>query len=244
MLHVIVTGHSRGLGLALRHELLTRGARVLGLSRHVEGRHEGRPSSALSEAALDLSDLTALQSWLQGDALAQFLAGATRAILINNAGTVEPMGPPGTQGASAIAGAVSLNVMAPLMLTDAFTRLTAALDDRRVVHVSSGAGRRACPGWSVYGATKAALDLHAAAAALDQVPGLRIASLAPGVVDTGMQARIRDTDLAHFPMRPRFEALHREGQLVSAQATAVKFIDWVLSDDFAREPVADLRQLG
>ncbi|MGE5651882.1 MAG: SDR family NAD(P)-dependent oxidoreductase, partial [Bacillota bacterium] len=97
------------------------------------------------------------------------------------------------------------------------------------------------PGWSVYCATKAALDHHARAVVLDKNDALRICSLAPGVIDTGMQAEIRASSLEQFPLRERFDALKRDGALTAPDDGAARLVDYLLSDSFGRDPVADLR---
>jgi NAD(P)-dependent dehydrogenase (short-subunit alcohol dehydrogenase family) len=116
--------------------------------------------------------------------------------------------------------------------------------DRRILHVSSGAARSAYPGWSVYCATKAALDHHARAVVMDNMRALRICSLAPGVVDTDMQAELRATGLERFPIRERFDNLKRSGQLTSPEACAQRLVRYLLSDEFGQNPVADLREMG
>lgn len=258
----IVTGHSQGLGQAIAADLLGRGWRVLGLSRSgwppaLASQHPG-----LTEVALDLADVPALAAWLAGPALADALAGvvgmagcggmpgsasacvvaqAGQVLLVNNAGLVGPIGPPGGQGAAAVMQAVVLNVAAPLALADAWVAATAGVPDRRIVHISSGAARNAYAGWSVYCATKAALDMHARAVQLDAVAGLRIESLAPGVVDTGMQAHIRATDASQFPLVGRFQGLHRDGALQSPSDVARRLLDHVLGAAFGAEAVRDLR---
>jgi benzil reductase ((S)-benzoin forming) len=111
------------------------------------------------------------------------------------------------------------------------------------VHISSGAGRNAYPGWSLYCATKAALDHHARAVVLDANRALRICSVAPGVVDTNMQAEIRSSGKEQFPLREKFEELKRNGQLVSPEQCAIQLVDFALSDVFGEVPVADIREL-
>ncbi|GGZ04787.1 SDR family oxidoreductase [Pseudoduganella plicata] len=239
MIKAIVTGHSRGLGAGIAAALLARGAAVLGVARGTNPALTG-----MQEAALDLADAQAVAGWLDSGALARFLAGATQAVLVNNAGVVTPVGPPGRQGAGALAQAVGINVTAALMLSDAFVAATAGCPDRRIVHVSSGAGRNAYAGWSVYCATKAALDMHAQAVALDNVPNLRIASVAPGVIDTGMQAQIRGTDAADFPALERFVQLDQTGALAPPESTGAQLAGYVVGARFGMEQVTDLRTLG
>lgn len=243
MIHAVVTGHSRGLGHALAAGLLARGARVLGLARSAHPGLLAAYAERHQQVAIDLSDTAALASWLGGSALKQWLAGADTVVLLNNAGLVKPIAAPGRQGVHAIADAVALNVAAPLMLSDALVQASHACADRRIAHISSGAGRNAYPGWSVYCATKAALDMHAQAATLDAVPGLRVASVAPGVIDTAMQADIRATPEADFPLRERFDALQREGQLATPADVADRLLTYLLSPAFGGQPVADLRNL-
>jgi len=243
MYKAIVTGHSRGLGAALANELLARGGQVLGISRAGNPGLAANYPGAFQELALDLSDQAGLASFLASGRLERFLAGADLAVLINNAGVLQPMGAPGRQGGAAIALAVTANVAAPLMLSDAFVAATSNLSDRRIAHVSSGAARSAYAGWSVYCATKAALDMHARAVKADALPGLRISSIAPGVIDTAMQAEIRAAESSVFPLHERFEALKHKGELATPEDTARRFVGYLLSAAFGQDPAPDLRTL-
>jgi NADP-dependent 3-hydroxy acid dehydrogenase YdfG len=240
----ILTGHSRGLGASIAAELLSRHIPVLGLARGRNAELEKQYPDLLEQVELDMSESAALARWLARGDLQKFLGDAKSVLLINNAGLLQPVGPLETQEAMAIARAVSVNVAAPLILSAAVAAATSHVTDRRVLHVSSGAARNAYPGWSVYCATKAALDQHAQAVALDHSPALRICSLAPGVVDTEMQSEIRATSPEKFPLREKFEALKRNGALASPDDCAKRLVDYLLSEHFGTVPVADLRELG
>lgn len=237
----ILTGHTRGLGAAIAENLLARTIPVLGLARATNDALGRQFPSLLEQHAVDLSDAAALSQWLDGDTMRRFVAGADSIFLINNAGIVQPVGPLPTQDPVTVARAVTLNIAAPLMLAGAVA--AAGVKDTRILHVSSGAARNAYPGWSVYCATKAALDHHARAATLDQTPGLRIASLAPGVIDTDMQADIRATPMERFPIRERFDELKRSGALTSPEECAARLVDYLLGDRFGEDAVTDLREL-
>lgn len=243
MIKAIVTGHSKGLGAALAADLLGRGTHVLGISRSAGAAPASAVGAILTEISLDMADTAALGFWLGGDALRDWLADADTVLLINNAGTVQPVGPLASQDPLEVARAVAINVAAPLMLSAALVQAVRAGAACRIVHVSSGAGRNAYPGWSVYCATKAALDMHASAAAQDNNGNLRIVSLAPGVIDTDMQGQIRATPIERFPFRQRFDALKQTGELAAPARVARQLIDYLMSKDFGRDPVADLRQL-
>lgn len=236
MIKALLTGHSRGLGEALARELLGRGIAVLGIARQTSGRQPG-----VVEVALDLGDLPGLERWLASGALADFFANARQALLINNAGRLQPLGRAGELAAGAIAGALAVNVGAPLLLANAFLGQVRAVD-RRLLHVSSGAARQAYHGWSVYCAAKAALDRHAEAVALEGHAGFRVASVAPGVIDTDMQGEIRAADPAGFPLQARFVALKANGQLTPPADAARRLVDFVLGPRFGERVLADLRE--
>ncbi|WP_118137553.1 SDR family oxidoreductase [Oceanicella sp. SM1341] len=241
----IITGHSRGLGAALAAELLGQGAEVLGLARGSAAGLAAQYPGRFREVALDLSDAQAVAAWATGGALAAFLEGGEGPVmLINNAGTVEPIGPAGTHAPEAVARAVSLNVTVPLLLAEAFIAATGARADRRILHVSSGAGRKPYAGWSVYCTTKAALDHHAATVQEDGLPGLRITSMAPGVVDTDMQATIRGTPEERFGLRDSFVSLKETGALATPAETAARMVAHLLGDAFGAAPLTDVRELG
>lgn len=239
----ILTGHTRGIGASIAAELLSRRIPVLGLARKQNAELGTRHPDLLAQVALDLSDTDAVAGWLAGEALRSYLKDCKSVLLINNAGIVQPIGPLALQDAASIARAVALNVAAPLMLSSAVVAATPDAAERRILHVSSGAARTAYPGWSVYCATKAALDHHARAVVLDKTPSLKICSLAPGVIDTDMQAELRATTLERFPIRERFDAMKRDGALTSPEACAKRLVDYLLSDAFGQDPVADLRDM-
>jgi benzil reductase ((S)-benzoin forming) len=240
-IRAIVTGHTKGLGAALAQQLLAQNVAVLGVSR---SRNESLANQAgFDQVEIDLSDTERLTQFLAGDTLRDFLKGAQTVLLFNNAGMVQPIGPVETQDVAAIAQAVALNVSAPLMLASAFATASPDAGDRRIVHISSGAARNAYSGWSIYCATKAALDHHARSVAEDDNRALRICSVAPGVVDTNMQAEIRSAGLDKFPMRERFEELKSSGKLATPDESAAKLIAYALSEGFGGVATADVREL-
>ncbi|KWF56099.1 SDR family oxidoreductase [Burkholderia pseudomultivorans] len=239
----IVTGHTRGLGASLAEQLLLEGIAVLGVSRSRHASLAAQGGDSFAEVELDLSEPPAVATWLAGDTLRRFVDGASLVLLFNNAGIVDPIGPLDAQDPATVARAVGLNVAAPLMLSAALAQVASASTECRIVHVSSGAARNAYAGWSVYCATKAALDQHARAVALDANRALRICSVAPGVVDTGMQATIRATGDDRFPMREKFEQLKASGALATPEAAARQLVGYALSDAFGSAPTADVREL-
>lgn len=235
----VLTGHSRGLGLGLAEALLAEGAEVLALSRNPIDARAG-----LIQVPIDLGDVSVVAAWLAGGEMARFVAGAGRAALINNAGTVAPIAPLGEQGSTQIGHGIALNVAVPLMLADGFAVATNGCSDRRLMHISSGAGRKPYPGWSVYSATKAALDMHAQSVQADKLVGMRVESLAPGVIDTDMQAEIRGTPESRFVLRADFQAMKAEGELADASVRGRGIIGHLLSAKFGTEQVTDVRRLG
>ena len=80
--------------------------------------------------------------------------------------------------------------------------------------------------------------------ALDADPSVRVCSLAPGVIDTGMQAEIRATPVERFPNRERFIELERSGQLSEPVECAGRLVEYLLGEHFAANPVDDLRAVG
>ncbi len=239
----IVTGHSRGLGEGIAQSLLERDVPVVGIARGGNASLARRFGKTLTQVTLDLSDHVAIERWLSSGVWKQGLELAGTVFLVNNSGVLQPIGPLQTQDPADVARAVAVNVGAVLMLSAAFVAATMEVKERRILHVSSGAGRKAYAGWSVYCATKAALDHHARAVALDATPRLRISSLAPGVVDTAMQAEIRATTTEHFPDKERFVTMKRESRLKRADTTGSAVVDFLLSDDFGSEPVSELPAL-
>ena len=236
----IVTGHSRGLGEGIAAALLQRGVVVLGLSRGDNARLAAAHTGRLQEERLDLSDADATAQWLDSGALNEFVRDAGTAILVNNAGLLQPIGPLQQQDADSVWRAVSVNVGAALSLSAAFVQASERCDERRILHISSGAGRKAYAGWSVYCATKAALDHHARAIALDRTPKLRICSLAPGVIDTDMQGEIRATTPDRFPDKERFVQMKRDGTLRSPEAVGEMTVEVLLGADFGRDVISEL----
>lgn len=242
MAHILITGHSRGLGSALATALLAQGHDVLGVSRGplTEGH---APCDRLEQVSVDLADAQTLEAFLSSGRIEAFFKPCKQAVIINNAGLLEPIGYAGNPSSASIIRAVTVNVAAALALSNAFVAATAHVNDRRMIQVSSGAARSPYAGWGIYCATKASLDHYVRCLALENHAGLKAESLAPGVIDTDMQAQVRATSLEQFPMRGKFDDLKRSGALASPQSVALKMITHLFSQDFGRQSGTDLRQL-
>jgi len=237
----ILTGASRGLGLAMTEQLLQRGHRVLAISR----REPAIDHPALSAWPADLADAapvaSRLEAWLRSADPAT-LGGVN---LINNAGVVSELAPLGNVASADLQNALRVGLEAPMLLAAAFLRATAGWAvPRKLLFISSGLGRRAMAGSASYCAAKAGMDHLARAIALEEAAspnGARAVSLAPGVIDTDMQVQLRSADPAAFPERERFVGLKSGGLLDSPAQAAAKVLAFLDRADFGTNPVADVR---
>lgn len=240
----VISGASKGLGQALALGLMDPGAHIITMARSRNASLAARAADAgctLQQIQIDLSDPHAAQRSAT-QIMAALPGGAQRYLLINNAGTVDPVRAVAQlDDEAAITAAFSLNVTSLMLMSAAFLRATRDLKaQRRILNISSGAGRNAMPGWAVYCATKAAVDRYSQVVAAE-APDVRVVSLAPGVVDTGMQEHIRASDPKDFPGLSRFVSMHEEGQLASPAETAAKILRYIARDDFGTTVLDDIR---
>ena len=240
----IVTGASKGLGRSLALKLLNPDTLVVTLARsqnddlRAQAAHLASP---LHQHPVDLANAESAEQAAES-IMASLPRSAKRYLLINNAGTVDPvLSADKLNNAAAITSAFSLNIISVMLLTAAFLNHTKDLAaDRRILNISSGAGRSATAGWGVYCATKAALDRYSQAVDAER-HGVRIVSIAPGVINTAMQEHIRASDPENFPNRARFVKLHEQHQLASPEAVAAKLLHYVGRDDFGTTVLDDIR---
>lgn len=242
----IVTGSSRGLGAALAGQLATQVNQLITVARtdnrqlHKLARQHG--CEHIHHEA-DLADPAQIEQASRA-IFSQLDLSASQYILINNAGTLGPVGQYNSLGhnkAADITSAFNLNINSVIVLTAAFltaTRSTGA--DIRVINISSGAGRSPYPGWGVYCTTKAALDMYTRVAK-QEAPHAKLVSLAPGVIDTAMQKQIRELDPNDFPNRSRFTQLHDKGELSNPDQLAHKILNYLHRDDFGQTEIDDIR---
>lgn len=236
----IVTGASRGLGRAIAEQLHAAGCQVLGLSRQAPAAPAG-----VEQWPVDLSEPLAVAERLR-DWLARIDRGRYASVaLVNNAALLTPPRPLRDGDLATLARAARVGLEAPLLLSAAF--LDATRDwpaDKRVLHISSGLGRRAMASQGPYCAVKAGLDHLARAQALEEAlhpNGAKVVALAPGIIDTDMQVQLRGADPAAFPDHAAFVQMKSGGRLDTPAQAAAKVIAFLRSDGFGAEPVADVR---
>jgi NAD(P)-dependent dehydrogenase (short-subunit alcohol dehydrogenase family) len=247
---VIVTGASRGLGQAMAAQYLVDGAFVLGLSRRESAELEASGAGGLEQWPADLADplpvAARLEEWLAD--FARRAAGRlpARVRMIHNAALLSEPGDVAGSAPDDLARSLRVGLEAPVALTAAFLRATAhwAASDRRVLFVSSGLGRRPMAGSAAYCAQKAGLDHFARSLALEEgarAHGARVASVAPGIIDTDMQKQLRGADARRFPEQATFAGFHSSGALDNPATAAAKMIALLERADYGAIPVTDVR---
>ena len=178
----IVTGASRGLGLALARALAQRGWRLA---------IDARGAPALEEAREGLSALTGVVA-VVGDVADErhrrelvAAAGGEIDLVVNNASVLgpSPLPPLAELPPAALEEILRANVVGPLRLLQ--LALPRMRDGGRIVNVSSDAAVEPYEGWGGYGSSKAALDQLTRVLAAER-PDLRVYSVDPGDMRTQM----------------------------------------------------------
>lgn len=178
----IVTGASRGIGLAIARRLITEGARVC---------ITGRNGDALAAAAADLGPSSMTSTGRAQDAAHQ--AGTVRRVLetwgrldvlVNNTGVNPVYGPLLDLTDEAARKIFEVNVLGALGWTRHAVRAWMGEHGGSVVNIASVAGMRPAEGIGMYGVSKAALIQLTAQLAAELGPGVRVNAVAPAVVRT------------------------------------------------------------
>jgi benzil reductase ((S)-benzoin forming) len=245
----IITGSSRGLGLAIAHQAVSEGALVHTISRHRNDELEHAASDAgarLTQHELDLQNVAKIPELV--DDIISSAAGSTveEALLVNNAGVLEPLGPVRELSTAALSTHVAVNLTGLMQLTASFLAATSTVAyPRTVVNISSGAATKPYEGWGAYCATKAAVEMFTRVTALEEGDqrGVRVVAVAPGVVDTDMQALIRRTPEEKFPHRPKFVDLKESGKLADPAVAASLVLRAARDPEVESGSCVDVRKL-
>src|SRR5665213_1558343 len=195
MHNVVVTGGSRGIGLAIARRLAARGYKVIAVAR----RESDELGQAIRDAvrqniggihfrAFDLSEIDAIPAFVKK------LRDEFGAIygLVNNAG-IGNEGLLATMHNSEIEALVRLNVTSPIVLTKYVVRHMLADGADRIVNMSSIIASTGYNGLSVYGATKAAATGFTRSLAREVGKlGITVNAIAPGFIDTELTQSLSD----------------------------------------------------
>jgi NAD(P)-dependent dehydrogenase (short-subunit alcohol dehydrogenase family) len=224
----LVTGARGGIGAATALALAEAGAAVA-----VCGRRPGDCAATVAtieaaggvafDLALDVGELRAIRQTVEGAA-----ARLGRLdIIVNNAGVIDPMAPLPEVDAEAFDRTLRINVSGPLaIVTAAWPHLR---NGGRVINLLSGAAARPMLGWAAYCASKAALLMLTRSLDLEGAPaGIRCFGLAPGLVDTAMQANIRAAQINEISNIPREKLTSPD-----AAARAIAWLAGGAGDDLA-----------
>lgn len=183
----LITGASRGLGLALARGLAHRGWRLI---------IDARAAEALQAARAELSaftDVIAIAGDIGDPAHRRRLAEAARDgggidAIINNASVLGPSPQPSLleYPIDVLERVYEVNVFAPLALIQAIHALDTLSSSGSIINITSDAGVEAYDGWGGYGSSKAALEQISAVLAAEN-PSVRVYWVDPGDMNTTMQ---------------------------------------------------------
>lgn len=192
----LVTGASRGLGLALARSLAQRGFRLV-----IDARRFSELDLARAELA-ELTDVVAVpgdvaDAWHRGVLVEA--AGERIDVLVNNASTLgaAPLPPLSGYPIDELERVFRVNAIAPLALTQlALPRMAAG---GRILNITSDAAVESYEGWGGYGASKAALEQLSGVLAAER-PDLRVYAVDPGDMNTRMhQEAFSGEDISDRP---------------------------------------------
>jgi 3-oxoacyl-[acyl-carrier protein] reductase len=220
---VLVTGGSRGLGLAIAQKLAGAGYRAVALARSESkeikvaiARAETEGQGALSFVPFDLSKIDDIPDLVRS-LRKQFgpLYGLVNNAALGFSGTLALM------HHSKIDEMVRLNTLSPMVLTKYATRGMMADGRGRIVNVSSIVASTGASGIAVYAATKASMIGFTRSLARELGPlGITVNAVAPGILDTEMTHTLTDEQRAQVARR---SALHRLAE-VGDVADTVEFL--------------------
>jgi len=218
----VVTGASKGLGRSICEVLASKGFTVIGIAR---------VSSELSKLENYLQNINSNSATFPCDLSKEAEINSVAELIVNNypiihgvihnAGIIGPVGSMFEVDTNLWNETLQVNLLAVQQLTKLIHKSMVKAQRCRVTTISSGAAVNSLESWSAYCSSKAALEMWTKGLADEGAKyGISAVSVAPGIVDTDMQATIRSVPKEDFPMVERFIEFHNNGDLVAPDAVA------------------------
>lgn len=228
---IIVTGASRGIGLAIAQSLLSSSHRVVLTARSADKLAEVKAAHP-GKVEYVAGDLTDTETAGKVAALAVKAFGQLDGVVVNH-GVLEPIKRLANSTVEEWKKHYDVNVFSALgLLKEAIPALRKSKGC--VVWVSSGAATSPYAGWGAYGSSKAAAHSVTTHLAVEE-PDITSVSISPGRVDTDMQKLIREAgDEMNQEERKTFSDAFDKGQLGTPEGVAVTYARFVV------EPLREL----
>jgi NAD(P)-dependent dehydrogenase (short-subunit alcohol dehydrogenase family) len=227
---VVITGASRGLGAGMAEEMQRMGVK-LGLCARSMPMLRG---DDVVSRRVDVRDVESVRAFATevADALGPI------DLWINNAGVLDPIVFVRDLEAEALAAHLAINLIGVVHGTRAYLEHLGGRPGV-LINITSGAAIRGYAGWGAYCASKAAVDRLTESVAQEE-PALRAYAVAPGVIDTDMQALIRRQTPAQFPMVDKFIAMKKDDAFNTPPYVARALCDIAFDPDHRSEVVLRL----
>ncbi len=211
----IITGGSKGLGKALVDLLSNDGWDVVELSRSGESEYsvwcDFSNVESVNQISTSLFPTLAENHW-------------NEVVLISNAGDVSPIAQVSNLSSPEIVKNLSINQASSFTIISQFMSAFRNHNIRKiVVNISSGAALKGLSGWAMYCASKAASENFINALVCDEQHQdfpFQAINYDPGIMDTGMQKKIRNSDEHNFPAKEVFVDYKNSGDLRSPEYVA------------------------
>jgi benzil reductase ((S)-benzoin forming) len=248
MKHIIITGHSKGLGAGITTALIDENHHIHGISRSdntVLQKLAAAKGCKMNFYSCDLSHTDTIETVMKLVFENIPKEDCEGVYLINNAGVINPIGPIETLEPAQMDLHMRINLMAPMYLIREFVKhFSDWKTEKRVLNISSGAAINPYHGWSNYCTGKAGLDMFTRCIATEQEDKdypVKLVAVAPGIIDTDMQTTIRGTTDEQFIHKKKFVELKESGQLVAPNLAGKKIKELLFSKNFNNGDITDIR---
>ena len=238
---VIITGGSKGIGKSLVKRFCEEGYSVVSISRtKLDFSHR----FFLSQFLIDITSFEKAEKVFQKiDDLVSKI-DLKRIILINNAGRIGEIKKVEHLSFGDISKTIDLNLSAPIILSSLFLSiLKSRAKSSRIINISSGASVSPYHGWTAYCCSKAGVEMMTKTISIEQSADAFFKSLSikPGVVDTQMQDKIRQSSRQDFKEVDKFIKLKKQKKLYSADFSAEKIFKIIDEDSYESGASLDIR---
>lgn len=239
---LIITGGSKGLGLGLAKEYHKNGYRVCSISRS-----KNEKLYFMEQYQCDLSKTETIQNVIKEIFSHLDKKNTQQLTLINNAGDLGTVNTAENLTPSEISYTIQVNLTAPLVLSSQFIKLSKGWNcKKQIINISSGAAVNPYESWVMYCASKAGLDMMTKVVSKEQKElsnGVGIVSIYPGIVDTDMQEKVRNTPKEHFKAVQRFIDFYKHGDLFSPVQVAKKIYHLDAGGELKNGLILDVRNV-